>query len=193
MPEIITAAQLRTVLGVSTGLYNDAALNQIIDTAEAVISALVVKDQFAVVEIEREDDVATLYLEKDSDFFIGESITVRNVRIPNFDGTHTITELPNAKTIKFTTNQASNVVRQKLVPKATVERQGRGLGFYADVPEIESAVYEVAVEVLNSRVAPGGSQQGLDFTPSPYRMGQSLARRISGLLSNYKDVNGMVG
>jgi hypothetical protein len=114
VPEIITAAQLRTVLGVSTGLYSDTQLDQIIDTAEGVISALV---------------------------------------IPQEDG----------------------------------------LSFYADVPEIQSAVIELSVEILNSRVAPGGAQQGLDFTPSPYRMGQSLARRISGLLSNYRDTGGMVG
>ena len=37
MPTIITATQLRKVLGVSVSLYDDAYLDQIIDTAEGVI------------------------------------------------------------------------------------------------------------------------------------------------------------
>jgi hypothetical protein len=40
MPSIITASQLRTVLGVSSALYNDAYLDDIIDTSEAVILPL---------------------------------------------------------------------------------------------------------------------------------------------------------
>ncbi|CAB4145614.1 hypothetical protein UFOVP490_18, partial [uncultured Caudovirales phage] len=34
MPSVITAAQLRSVLGVSSSLYNDAYLEQIIDSGE---------------------------------------------------------------------------------------------------------------------------------------------------------------
>ena len=40
MPSIITATQLRSVLGVSSALYDDTYLNQIIDTAEAVVLPL---------------------------------------------------------------------------------------------------------------------------------------------------------
>ena len=42
MPTIITASELRSVLGVSSALYNDAYLNQIIDTAELVILPMLV-------------------------------------------------------------------------------------------------------------------------------------------------------
>ena len=54
MPEVITAAQLRTVLGVSTGLFSDAVLNGIIDTAEEAVGALLVKDEISVNEVERD-------------------------------------------------------------------------------------------------------------------------------------------
>ncbi len=40
MPSIITATELRSVLGVSSSLYNDAYLDGIIDTAEAKIPNL---------------------------------------------------------------------------------------------------------------------------------------------------------
>jgi hypothetical protein len=42
MPTIITASQLRSVLGVSSALYDDTYLNQIIDTAETVILPMLV-------------------------------------------------------------------------------------------------------------------------------------------------------
>ena len=37
MPTIITASELRSVLGVSVSLYSDAVLSDIIDSSEAVI------------------------------------------------------------------------------------------------------------------------------------------------------------
>jgi hypothetical protein len=45
MPTIITASQLRSVLGVSSALYDDTYLNQIIDTAETVILPMLVSFQ----------------------------------------------------------------------------------------------------------------------------------------------------
>jgi hypothetical protein len=42
MPTIITASELRSVLGVSSSLYNDAYLDQIIDTAESVVLPMLV-------------------------------------------------------------------------------------------------------------------------------------------------------
>ena len=44
MPAIVTAAQLRQILGVSSSLYNDAYLNDIIDTSEGVILPLLVSN-----------------------------------------------------------------------------------------------------------------------------------------------------
>ncbi len=43
MPVLVTAAQLRAVLGVSSSLYNDAALEAIIDTAEDAIGDFLIQ------------------------------------------------------------------------------------------------------------------------------------------------------
>jgi hypothetical protein len=48
MPTIITASQLRAVLGVSSSLYDDNYLNDIIDTAESVILPMLTKFAVAV-------------------------------------------------------------------------------------------------------------------------------------------------
>jgi hypothetical protein len=51
----------------------------------------------------------------------------------------------------------------------------------------------VSVEVFQSRIAPGGQIEGIDFTNvSPYRLGRSLFNRVSGLLGPYIDTDSMV-
>lgn len=193
MPQVITAAQLRAVLGVSTGLYNDAYLNQIIETAEEAIGALLVKDQVCVCDIERVNNLVTLYLAEPYEFFVGETVIVEGVRKPNFDGSQTVTAVIDSKTIQYVTNQSSDVPKQKLRPKATVHRQGRGLDYYQGVPPVESAMLEIAVDVFQSRQASGGQIQGVDFVPAPYRMGKSLFQRVAGLLVSYRDEESIVG
>jgi hypothetical protein len=48
MPAIVTAAQLRKILGVSVSLYSDAELDQIIDSAEQTILPLLTQYQSSV-------------------------------------------------------------------------------------------------------------------------------------------------
>jgi hypothetical protein len=43
MATIVTVGELRSILGVSTSLYNDAYLTDVIDTAESVILPMLVK------------------------------------------------------------------------------------------------------------------------------------------------------
>lgn len=112
MPTIVTATQLRQVLGVSVSLYSDAYLDDIIDTAETVV-------------------------------------------------------LPMLK---------------ELTAPAT----------YVGNSAVESAVLAVSVEVFQSRIAPGGAIEGVDFSVSPYRLGRSLFNRVSGLLGSLIDVETMV-
>lgn len=193
MPVVITATQLRTVLGVSTGLFNDTVLNGIIDTAEEAVGALLVKDEISVNEVERDGVTVTLHLTENYEFFIGENIIVQDVRLANFDGAHVITAIPDKRKIQYASNTSGTVVKQRLIPKARVTRQGRGLDFYTDIPAIQSAMLEVAVDVFNSRVAPGGVQQALDFTPGPYRMGKSLIQRVAALIVRYRDVETVCG
>jgi len=62
---------------------------------------------------------------------------------------------------------------------------------YASTAAVEQAVTIVSVEIFQSVVAPGGQIEGVDFTPSPYRMGRSLMNRVVGLLSPYLDTSTM--
>ena len=97
MPTVVTATELRSVLGVSVSLYSDAYLNDIINASEAVILPML----------------------------------------------------------------------QELEAPAT----------YVGDSRVESAVLAVSVEIFQSRVAPGGQIEGVDFTATPYRLGRSLSYR----------------
>ena len=59
MPTIITASQLRSVLGVSSALYDDTYLNQIINTAETVVLPMLAQYKSFVQKTSLTDNVAT--------------------------------------------------------------------------------------------------------------------------------------
>ena len=63
MPNIITADELRAVLGVSESLYSDAYLDQMIESAEATILPMLTQYQSAVVSTRIKDDVSFLKTE----------------------------------------------------------------------------------------------------------------------------------
>jgi hypothetical protein len=76
MPELVTAAQLRSVLGVSTSLYNDAALNEYIEAAEDAIGDFLVQWSVALVAHESKDDVITEYTDREHKFYVGQTVVL---------------------------------------------------------------------------------------------------------------------
>jgi len=183
MPSIITVAQLRTVLGVSSSLYDDAYLADVIDTSEQVILPLL--DSFAspISKVELFDNVATFTTTLIHEFTEGQSVIVTGCAAP-FNGTHTV--LSGVSEYEFSaaiTN--ADILEKNVIPagKATLS----GASTYVGVSAIESAILVVSVEVFQSRTAPGGQIEGVDFAPTPFRMGRSLFNRVSGLLGPYID------
>ena len=47
---------------------------------------------------------------------------------------------------------------------------------------VREAGIVIAIDVWQNRTAAGGQSVGIDGTPGPYRMGQSLLSRVSGLV-----------
>jgi hypothetical protein len=187
MPTIITASELRTVLGVSSALYSDAYLNDIIDTSEAVILPLLVKYAEPIYYHERENSVATLYTIDQHDFIVGQSVIITGVG-NNYNGTHTITEVNDYNSFSYS-NVFADDEKHAVIPSGLATLGGAAT--YVGVAAVESAIIVVSVEVFQSRTAPGGQIEGVDFAPSPYRMGRSLFNRCVGLLGPYIDVETM--
>jgi hypothetical protein len=190
MPAIITASQLRTVLGVSVSLYSDAYLDEIINTAEAVILPMLVANTSAVNAYKLESNVATYYTQRPHYFVAGQSVIVAGLPSP-FSATVTVVDVKEYSFTAAVTN--ANVTLRDIIPMGSATLSGYSAAdLYANNAPIESAILAVSVEVFQSRVAAGGQIEGVDFTATPYRMGRSLTNRVSTLLMPYLDVETVV-
>jgi hypothetical protein len=212
MASIVTVAELRSILGVSTSLYNDAYLTDVIDTAEAVILPMLVKYSSPIDVVSLQDNIATYYVLGDNNFGAGQSVVITGVGSP-FNGTFTILESSNLDYDSFVLRSNSrifldgsyrefngfftvaltnaDITERKVIPSGLATLSGAAT--YVGVSAVESAVLAVSVEVFQSRIAPGGQIEGIDFTTvSPYRLGRSLFNRVSGLLGAYIDTDSMV-
>ena len=212
MPTIVTVAELRSILGVSTALYNDAYLADVIDTAESVILPMLVKYASPIARVQLEDNIAYYTVLGNNNFSTGQSVVITGCGSP-FNGTFTILESSNYDVDTFIVNSNSrifvdgvyrefngfftvaitnaDITERKVIPSGLATLSGAST--YVGVPAVESAVLAVSVEVFQSRIAPGGQIEGVDFTNvSPYRLGRSLFNRVSGLLGAYIDTDSMV-
>lgn len=190
MPNIVTASQLRTVLGVSVSLYSDAYLNEIINTAEAVILPMLVANTSAVNAYKLSNNEAFYYTQREHYFVAGQSVIVAGLPSP-FSATVTVVRAGAFYFTAAITN--ADVSLREIIPSGTATLSGySAVNIYTGNDAIESAILAVSVEVFQSRVAAGGQIEGLDFTATPYRMGRSLTNRVSTLLMPYLDVETVV-
>jgi hypothetical protein len=190
MPSIVTATQLRSILGVSSSLYNDDYLNGIIDTSEAVILPMLVANSNAVNAYKLKDNVAVYYTQREHYFVAGQSIVVTGLPSP-FSATVTVVEAALNYFTAAITN--ADVTLRASVPSGTATLSGYSAAeIYANNQAIESAILAVSVEVFQSRIAAGGQIEGVDFASTPYRMGRSLTNRVSTLLMPFLDMETVV-
>lgn len=209
MPAIVTAAQLRTVLGVSSSLYSDAYLDDIIDSAEGVILPMLTAYQSAIAGVYLSDDVAYYLTQRPSQFVEGQTVVITGCVPALFNGTVTITS--NASNLYPPFSYAppfaysefyysplyvfsaalvnADVDFRNVIPAGVAVLSGASAAtLYADNAPVESAILVVSVEIFQSITAPGGQIEGVDFAPSPFRMGRSLQNRVIGLLSPFIEV-----
>lgn len=190
MPSIVTAAQLRAVLGVSSSLYNDAYLNEIVNTSEAVILPMLVANTSAVNAYKLNSNVAYYYTSREHHFVAGQSVIVAGLPAP-FSATVTVVSTGSYYFTAAITN--ADVTLRDIVPSGSATLSGYSAAeIYAGNDAIESAILAVSVEVFQSRVAAGGQIEGVDFASTPYRMGRSLTNRVSTLLMPFLDVETVV-
>jgi hypothetical protein len=90
-----------------------------------------------------------------------------------------------------TTNSTAHELFYAVIPNGIAA--ANDLSQYNGVDAVEEAVLQIAVDVFQSRLAAGGTQQALDYTPAPYRMGRTLLYKVTGLISKYIDSNSQVG
>ncbi len=188
MPTIITATELRSVLGVSSALYDDTYLNGIIDTAENTILPMLVTFKSPIQKTVLNDNVATFTTLGVPEFTAGQSVVIAGCGSP-YNGTRTVLDSDlGAYTFQAAITNA-DVAEANVIPSGSATLSSAST--YVGNQSVRSAVFAVSVEVFQSRIAAGGQIEGVDFTASPFRMGRSLFNRCVGLLGPYLDVESM--
>jgi hypothetical protein len=202
----VTEAELRTVLGIGS-LYSSAVVEEVCQAAENIIKGHLWFNNYYAAARSLSGNFATLYFQQPHGMYVGQSVTITNAGSP-FNGTKTITEVNGATEISVFNYQnyfltaynysityaatGADQVKNPLNPFATVAA-GTNIDF-ATVPEIRQGTLLIAVDIWQSRQlsnAGGVSPDG--FTPSPYRMGNTLLARVRGLIANYLNPSGLVG
>ena len=188
MPSIITATQLRSVLGVSSSLYNDAYLDQIIDTAESVILPMLVTFKAPVQKVSLTDNVATFTTLGIHEFTQGQSVVITGCGSP-YNGTRVVLA-DNLGQYTFSASITNaDILEANVIPSGVATLSGAST--YVGNAAVQSAVYTVSVEVFQARLAGGGQIEGIDFASTPFRMGRSLFNKCVGLLGAYMDTESM--
>jgi hypothetical protein len=188
-----TVAELRTALGVGT-LYTDAVLQSVCDAADDVLLPFLWKNVLPVSGHSNNGTAGVLYFNDfvNDVFYVGQTVTVTGCG-SNFNGSKTVNAV-NEKSIDITTTHAANVVKtfHPIYPYGQVA--ATTYKDYSTEPAIQEASLMISIDIWQSRQAPSSGGVSIDgFTPSPYRMGNTLLARVRGLLAPYLDPRSMIG
>jgi len=188
MPTIITASELRSVIGVSSALYDDTYLNGIIDTAENTILPMLVSYKSPIQKVSLTDNVATFTTLGIHEFTEGQSVVIAGCGSP-YNGTRTVLA-DNLGQYTFSASITnSDLLEVNVIPSGTATLSSAST--YVGNQSVRSAIFAISVEVFQSRIAAGGQIEGIDFTSTPYRIGRSLYSRVIGILGPYVDTEGI--
>jgi hypothetical protein len=188
---LVTPSELRSVLGVSSSLYNDAYLQKIIDTSELVILPLLVSYSSAVTDRRIASNVATLTTNTPHNYIVGSSVVVSGVDA-TFNGTYTVTAVGTEYEFSYAKTNA-DIAFNAVIPHGDTYLSGKDAAtIYASNPAVYEAIIVVSVEVFQSITAAGGQIEGVDFQVTPYRMGRSLLNRVIGILGKSLDTGAML-
>jgi len=191
MPAIVTAAQLRAILGVSVSLYSDAQLDSYIDSAEQTILPLLTQYQSSVTFANVSDSVIYFTTQRPNYFVPGQSVVVTGAG--TYSATYTVTD-DRIEPYLFTaaTNAPNRSYPLPFIPAATATLAGSSAAqLYANTPPVENAILVVSVEIFQSITAPGNQIMSDNFQPAPFILGRSLTNRVIGLLGPFLDVETM--
>ncbi len=143
MPSIITASELRSVLGVSSALYSDAYLNDIIDTSEAVILPLLTTFASPIAKVSLTSNVATFETVGIHEFTEGQSVVIAGCGSP-FNGTQTINDDVDAYT--FTANITNaDIAERNVIPSGSATLTGAAT--YVGVAAVEVGGYGGTIDI----------------------------------------------
>ena len=187
---LCTVSELRSTLGVGT-LYPDATLQEVCDATDAILLPMLWSNKYYSIGHSNQGTVGTLYfdIEVTKIFYVGQTVTITGAGA-HFNGSHAITGV-GTYSITITTDHLTDSPYHPFQPLAVI-----AASTYTDWTldaAIQEAALMISVDIWQARQVSSTGGSSPDFTPSPYRMGNTLLARIRGLIAHALDPQSMVG
>ncbi len=211
----VTEQELRDNLGIQD-LYPDSVVEEVCQTAQDILNQFLWFDSAPVVGATLQNNIATVMIANPAIFSTGQSVTLSNCGA-TYNGTYTITgtmpwsagtvnQIPSLVWNPYTWNwpngysfiqfskTAANVNFARILPYGSAVGADTKATAYAATPAVREAAMILAVDIWQARqVSQTGGVSVDGFSPSPYRMGNSMIGKIRGLIAGYMNPNSMVG
>jgi hypothetical protein len=187
----VTVAELRLNLGIQS-LYSDSLLEEVCQSAENIVTSYLWKNQKFNSGHSNTTTTGTLYFNEiiTNFFYVGQTVNVQG-NASHHNGNKTLTTVSDNKISYAITGNPTAAPYHPVNPYGTVSAES--YVDYSVVPEVREASMLIATDIWQSRQASNAGGISPDFSPSPYRMGNTLLARVRGLLQNHLSPNGLVG
>ena len=212
----VTAATLKASLGVGTLYDSYTWIEDTCQAAQDLINGFLWFDSAPVVGTALVSNVATVMVANPGIFTTGQSVTIAGAG-STFNGTYTITG-----TIPFSTG-TSNILPvfnmqlnywqfpqgysfiqyakvaadqnfRRVLPYGTMTGDDTKTASYANTPAINAAALMLAENIWTSRFSTQNGGVSVDgYSPSPFKMSNTLMASVRGLLAPYLSPAAMVG
>ena len=211
----VTEQELRDNLGIGD-LYPDSVVEECCQAAQDILNQFLWFDSAPVVGTTLQNNVATVMIANPAIFSTGQSVTLSGCGA-TFNGTYTITgtipwstgttnlipaiswntnvwNWPNGYSFIQFAKTAANVNFSRVLPYGSAVGADTKTSTYATTPAVREAAMILAVDIFQARqVSQTGGVTIDGFSPSPYRMGNSMIGKIRGLIAGYTNPAAMVG
>ena len=209
----VTAATLKASLGVGTLYDSYSWIEDTCQAAQDLINGFLWFDVAPVVGTALSNNVATVMVANPGIFTTGQSVTIAGAG-STFNGTYTITgtvpypapnlsvpgyafnmmQYPNGYSFIQYAKTASDQTFRRVLPYGTALGDDTKTATYANTPAINAAALILAENIWTARFSTQNGGTGVDgYSPSPFKMSNTLIASIRGLLANYLAPGSMVG
>ena len=212
----VTAATLKASLGVGTLYDSYTWIEDTCQAAQDLINGFLWFDNTPVVGTALVSNVATVMLANPGIFTTGQSVTIAGAG-STFNGAYTITatipfstgtsnilpafnmqlnywQFPQGYSFIQYAKTASDQNFRRVLPYGTATGDDTKTASYANTPAINAAALILAENIWTARFSTQNGGTGVDgYSPSPFKMSNTLLASIRGLLANYLNPASMVG
>jgi len=183
---IITANDLRQVIGVSDSMYSDQYLEQIIASAEDVLLPLLTAYTSAIDTYEIKNNKIYFVTTRANVFVQGQSVIVTGCG--DYDASYTVDARTSDVYMFAASVVAADTVITPVIPAGLAVLDGSSAAeIYANNAAIKNALLGLSTDIFQAVIAPGSTAEGVDFAQTIFRTGRAMINRQMGLLYPYID------